>query len=137
MIEVRKRGDFLRAFLQAKYEIPDDWTVKACERRNYGTGGRRGQNEILLVTGAVYPAITRGPRKGQPNFRKPQPGTEQTLCAVLADMDAWQDDWEQSTGKCKTCIGSGQEWRGWSAEHGDRFATCHRCDGSGLARAAA
>jgi hypothetical protein len=30
----------------------------------------------VLCKGAQYPLITRGPRKGEPNFRKPIKGTE-------------------------------------------------------------
>ncbi len=36
----------------------------------------------VLVTGAVCPLVTRGPRKGQPNYRKRDPKTLKKVAVI-------------------------------------------------------
>lgn len=82
--------------------------------------------------GAVYPhLITRGPRKGLPNYRKPEPGTERTCIVDDLQYQAWLVEWEARMNKCCGCEGSGEQWRGWDATMGDKFSRCFRCGGTG------
>lgn len=136
MIEVKRPGDFLKAFIQEKYGVPDNWWIAKWERKNYAPTGGRGPNEFMLVTGAVCPEVYKsGPRKGSENWSKRDRSTEMVAAVILSDLDAFELEWEQKTGLCKTCVGSGQEWRGWNRKTGDRFEECRRCGGTGKVKA--
>jgi len=39
----------------------------------------------ILVTGAVFEPITRGPRKGRPNFRKMDKSTKRTVVVTTGE----------------------------------------------------
>ncbi|QSQ14082.1 hypothetical protein [Myxococcus landrumensis] len=87
-----------------------------------------------LVSGGVYSTLVKsGPRKGKPNYGKPDPGTERRLVISFVELDACKAQWEAETGKCSKCGGSGEEGAGWSKEGGSRYRTCTRCNGSGKA----
>ncbi len=88
------------------------------------------------VTGAVAPAITRGKRKGQPNWRKMDRSTREVLYITPDAHAAWCSLWEARTGKCHECTGDGEVCIGWSAADGSRMKVCPRCGGSGAVPAA-
>lgn len=102
----------------------------------YALEAIRGPDRELIatkITGAVAPAITRGPRKGQPNWRKLDRSTREVLYVTPAAHSAWCLLWEARTGKCRECAGDGEVCTGWSVAEGRRTKICPRCGGSGLA----
>src|SRR5689334_17120423 len=56
------------------------------------------QTIYVEITGAVAPLITRGKRKGQPNWRKFDRSTEKTIVITLTDADKWAAEWSAKTG---------------------------------------
>jgi hypothetical protein len=71
-----------------------------------------------------------GKRKGKPNWKKKIPGTEKTVFIKTADFKAFLLRWEQETGKCVNCFGTGQEWAG-SGVRGTRYRDCRKCGATG------
>lgn len=63
--------------------------------------------------------------------RRQWAGPEKTACVTVAEMDAEMLRHETETGRCAKCDGSAQEWAGWSAAGGNRFAPCRRCGATG------
>lgn len=82
------------------------------------------------LTGAVAPLITRGPRKGDHNWRKLDPATLRNFIVSIPEHRAWCLAWEQKHQKCHHCTGSGKTISRVSAE-GTEYRTCARCKGSG------
>lgn len=69
--------------LREAHNLPKGWQPVKLEC--LGTGRTH-----IMVTGAVYPKkLTRGPRKGRTDFRKPVIGTERVLVITNAEYDAW------------------------------------------------
>lgn len=86
----------------------------------------------IELTGGVFPVkVTRGKRKGLPNFRKPVPGSLATVALSNEQIDEWTGRWELETGLCADCQGSTLEWRGWSRETGTRYDPCRKCKATG------
>ena len=93
-------------------------------------GGVVGVNKL---DGAVYPPITRGERRGEPNWRKPVEWSKKTVYIAPSDHAAWLLEWERKNNRCSKCMqNKGQEWFGWSVNDGARYRQCRRCGGSGL-----
>lgn len=87
--------------------------------------------QVIKLTGAVAPLFTRGPRKGEPNFKKSDPATRREVFLPVEEHKAWVEEWEKKTGLCSHCQGKGQRPAGWSAETGSWFKSCGACGGSG------
>lgn len=61
--------DDLSAFIRSRHLLPGDWTVYSV--RLVGVNADTiGAPLPLEVTGARHAPVTRGSRKGQPNYRK-------------------------------------------------------------------
>ncbi len=122
-----------------RFNLPKDWQHCGWEKRGTTNGGRDFTH--LAIEGAVYKTTySRGPRKGQINYRKPEPGTEASISLTSEEMDAWIIQWEVETGYCHNCWGTGYAWNGWTAGIGTRYKPCRRCAATGkraLAEAAA
>lgn len=90
-----------------------------------------------LVRGGVYSTtIKTGPRKGQPNFKKPDPGTELVFVVPETEFGQLEKEFEVETGRCAGAgCESGRVPTGWSVETGPRYAQCARCAGTGNAPA--
>jgi hypothetical protein len=113
---------------------PDWFTVIAVER-GLSVAWLWVRSEVVdghfLVTGAVCPMFTRGPRKGLRNWAQRDKATERTLVITPAELRACQLRWEVASGRCHACAGTGQENMGWTKEQGTILKTCRRCTGSG------
>lgn len=134
-----------RTVLAPKAERPKapDWWLLIAQQRGVPEGWRWVSLEVLdtkvpraqahnLITGAVYSTLLKsGPRKGEPNFKKPDPGTERRLVISFAELDAFCAQWERETGTCSKCIGSGEELARYSSVDGSTYRTCSRCRGTG------
>lgn len=106
--------------------MPPEWQVMRWEAK-----GKHPNYYGVLVTGAIPGVLTRGPRKGKPNWRK------RTMEASVTIMDAvekaWIAAWERDTGHCHECFGSGLRFSSWSASEGHTYVPCKRCNATGLA----
>ena len=90
------------------------------------------QTTHFQVTGAVCDAVySKGPRKGETNWSKRDRKTEMQFVCSVAEAEAFCLEWEQETGKCHKCEGSGQTFAGWNPTDGNKYRTCQRCNGSG------
>lgn len=112
---------------------PHEWVMHEWMR----CGGHAPDWTATRVVGSVVTDfITRGPRKGKPNYRKLDRSLFLTTTVMDDDHKSWLADWETETGKCHTCEGTGKEWALWSADAGSKYRTCTRCEGDGLKREA-
>jgi hypothetical protein len=85
------------------------------------------------ITGAVVPLITRGNRKGRPNWKAKDKATIRVVYITKEQHEAWLVKWEQTTGKCSACEGSGQRVVSASVVDGTKYKPCGACKGTGLA----
>jgi len=111
------------------FNLPNDWQVVAWEKVGMD---ERGDYQHLEMKGGVYRhTIEKGKRKGEPDYKRPEPGTVATISVTPGQIEAWLDRWEMETGYCHKCDGTGFEWSGWSAQHGHRYRSCDRCKQTG------
>lgn len=69
--------------LRKAHDLPDEWQPYRLE----SLGSNRTH---VRIDGAVFPhMVTRGPRKGRTNFKKPEPGTERIIVVSNAEYDEW------------------------------------------------
>lgn len=80
---------------------------------------------------ADVPLYVKGPKAGKPNYSRCTNRQERTV--LWADATAWADAWSERTGLCKSCAGSGEEFKSWSADHGTVMVDCRECSGTGSA----
>ncbi len=93
---------------------------------------RIGDGDFLMEGGEPR-TISKGPRKGHRTWKHLAPHEKKKVVVTQAEIQQAEADYERDTGKCNVCGGSGQEWRGWSRDNGDRFRPCLRCDATGAA----
>ena len=94
------------------------------------------QTMYYQVSGRMAPLVTRGPRQGQPNWRKGEKETERTVYFTPQAQETWEQHWEQQTGQCRACVGEGAVLVRWSVEHGRETQPCQACEGTGGAQSA-
>ena len=110
------------------YGLPPDWTFSKFTMR--GTGG----GEYIEIEGGVYKTtFKRGPHKGEINYRAPEPETSQTVVLPCRLYAKWKKAWEDETGLCSSCNGSGRITASWGAS-GTTYWTCRKCKGIGMAQ---
>ena len=126
-----ERFDWHEAFCKERYATPDDWQIyrwSACGRERNAPGA------YIEVEGAVFKTIiTKGKRKGRPDYKKPEPNSTAKFAILITDLDQFQIEWSAKTGKCANCYGTGQEWNGWHHKTGNKFRDCHACKATGNA----
>jgi len=129
-----KRVDMHTIYMREHNDLPEGWRWTTMEVLDH-EGKKPRDWRYVKYTGAVYSTlISRGPRKGRDNLKKPDEGTFRVVVVDDQAFRAWLPTWEQQTGKCHVCQGSGQKWMGWSADNGHRYAKCPRCDSTGHPR---
>lgn len=116
-----------------KAGLPDGWRADIWEH----VGPPEAPYPFLRLTGAVYPPVTRGPRKGRPNWKKPEAGTERVVTILPDEHEAWAIAWEGKTGRCRACMGEGRRVWGVSVKDGTTYKSCRMCGGSGVPAAIA
>jgi len=83
-------------------------------------------SDTVAVTGGIPRLLTRGPRKGQ----KTWDGPGQTEYVTRAEQDAEFVRYENDTGRCGECFGSGEKLKSWHHIDGATYMPCPRCNGS-------
>lgn len=112
--------------------MPDSWRIASLTAHSHdGNHARISPKDVIEVRGGVFPLKTRGKNAGQPNWKKPEPGTKRSAYFTLAAHQEFLEKWEAETGKCSTCFGTTQEWAGWSVKEGTKYRPCTRCGATG------
>jgi hypothetical protein len=87
-------------------------------------------NGGIVLEGSATDVFRRGPRKGRTKWI----GERTSVVIADGDADAEQSRYEQETGKCGACIGSGQVFKLWDHKTGTEYRTCNKCKGEGAAK---
>jgi hypothetical protein len=92
----------------------------------------RGEAFYFELTGCFPPPVVKcGPNAGHPNWKRRDRSTEKVIRFSLSDHAAWICSWEQATGKCSECVGTGSVFASWSRDTGTCERPCKRCRGTG------
>jgi len=102
-----------------KHGLPANWTAYRFEMLE----DRAPFNTMRLTGGVFLTTYHSGPRKGRPNYRKPEPGTERAVIITMDDIKAEAERYRAETGRCPECYGTGMEWRGFGPE-GTYYRRC-------------
>ena len=109
------------------HNLPDEWRPCIYESLDRDLG--------FALTGAVPIGIySRGPRKGRPKW--PPKRDLQRVVITTDEVRQTQIQWENETGKCCRCGGSGDQEKSVSVKDGAvqrTYRTCIGCEGSGKA----
>jgi hypothetical protein len=122
-------GPDLYQLFAATQGVPEGWRWYSLN----AVGESRTQGGVLITGAVCTETITRGLRKGEPNWKKRDRATERELFATFSQLDAVRDQWERDTGKCASCGGDGQESAGWIRRTGTLYRPCTRCNATGKA----
>lgn len=81
------------------------------------------------LEGGVCGLVSRGPRKGRPNYAK---AIDKRMFAVTpSQAEQWELEWVQETGGCANCMAKGRTFKRWTKDGGTEWQECPRCHGSG------
>lgn len=122
--------NMLEVCAREREQLPDNWIAYRFEC--CPSGGPR----VLYyqITGAVCPLVTRGKRKGKPNYDEMDRATRRTLAIPKDEFEEWIKDWESRMGICSACEGSGKELAAAGTRNGEVYAEyrlCQKCKGEG------
>lgn len=112
--------------VREKFGLPASWWAYALQ--SVPMGAYQG---VQIEGGVFSTMIEKGPRKGRPDLKRPDPGTALTWSFSQPDWEAWKREWEEAEGLCHECEGTGIVFGRWSKEHGTTMRPCRRCDGTG------
>jgi hypothetical protein len=102
--------------------VSSDWRLLEMSCRDVPDG-------YLRMKGAIPTGVYRsGKRKGRCKF----PKQLDTHWITDADVESTKFIYEQTTGKCHECEGTGKSWCGWGVDTGHRYKDCPRCNASGV-----
>lgn len=125
-----RRVNLYEEHAREKAGMPPEWQLFRWEC--FPKTADPGEFLYVEVTGAVaLQKFTKGRRKGQPNWGKSS--SRKLVVLPCADHEQWCAAWEQSTGKCQECVGTGEVFAGWSVDSGVRFRPCRKCTATGKA----
>lgn len=120
-------------FLIERMGLPPEWQAYQWEAL-----GEPGNATGVRLSGGVFRhTIQRGPRKGRTDYGKPEPFSEVTATVSLVEYETWQRKWQNETGLCFECEGTGVVFAGWDHKKGTRHRGCGACGASGNAPAVA
>lgn len=89
------------------------------------------ETKLIRVKGAIAPPITKGKRKGMPNWRELDKATEREAYFTPAEHDDWCLQWERKTGNCSKCLGKGEVFASWNVTDGVKTKPCAACSSTG------
>ena len=105
--------------------MPEGWTWRVLD------GYKKPPGYTEVKGAAPIGKYTRGPRKGEPKWPKAE--VYDILWIKDSEFDETKRLWEEETGKCSTCYGTGQEHVGWSKAEGSKHKPCEKCNATGKA----
>lgn len=111
-----------------KSGMPPEWCAYAWE-----CFPKEPNQKVLYyqIKGMVAPIKTKGPRKGDHNWKAGDKSTERVVILPVEEHEQWIRKWESSTGKCSNCIGDGKVIVKWSSITGIHYGECTICKGTG------
>jgi hypothetical protein len=110
------------------HNLPDEW-----QPRIYGCldRGLTAEHSGFYLRGAVpIGTYSRGPRKGRPKW--PPLGQLQRVVITADEVKQARIQWENETGLCSHCGGSGQQVKSVGID-GTTYRECGACGGTGKA----
>ncbi|MBM5818300.1 MAG: hypothetical protein FJ083_17555 [Cyanobacteria bacterium K_Offshore_surface_m2_239] len=115
--------DILAITARKVHSLSDDWfpVVYGCLERGLG---------FYLIGAVPIGKYSRGPRKGQKKF--PPKKHHQRVVITTDEKRQAQIEWENTTGLCSCCGGSGKQVKSISI-YGTTYSDCVACDGTGKA----
>lgn len=114
--------DAILTVARVKLGTGDDWRWCESEMTNHGD---------FILKGACFPLH---PKTGRPNYRAVKVRDLQTVVVTKSEIVAACHEYEQRTGTCSKCDGSGQVMHSYTTVHGANMVTCSRCSGTGKAK---
>jgi len=85
---MRDHFDAMAEVLRESHDLPLGWKLVSMG----WIGGKKPEHWTHMeMKGAVYPLVTRGKRKGYPNYRKPDPATNRTIILSAAEFRTASD----------------------------------------------
>lgn len=112
------------------YTLQDAFDVASRKVSVPGWQGYRWQSVVggCVVRGQVpNGAYTKGKRKGSPRFTQHKDAARCDVYVSDADLLAAAARFEEETGLCWDCKGTGQIFSGWSQSSGVRYRPCRKC----------
>ena len=117
-----KAPDFFALAARQTHSLPDEWMPCIYESIDGG---------FLLHGSVPIGTYSRGPRKGRPKW--PPTCEMKRVIVTRAQVEGAKSAYEQETGKCHRCGGSGQTVKSVGINQATTYRTCAMCNGSGLA----
>lgn len=121
-------GTLLEEHAREKVGMPPEWKAFRYECFPHGA---QVPTQYIEIKGAIAPLKTRGPHTGRPNWRQLDVTTLRTVIILNTEHDRWVLQWEEVTGKCSECTGTGQRISRVSIADGTEYVPCAKCKGSG------
>lgn len=116
--------DFYNLAARHRHGLPPTWQWRQIESLDGG---------FIQLSGSIpIGNYQSGPRKGRPKF--PAKSIYQRVIITRDDVADARRRWEDETGLCSWCGGTGQEIAGTSAATGTKYRTCRACGGTGKAK---
>lgn len=75
--------DTMSAYARERYGLHEDWTW--CKFNRGMANDSELPEGVVRVTGAAYPVMERGKRKGRPNYKQPLEGRRNPPASELRD----------------------------------------------------
>jgi hypothetical protein len=127
------RADMLELHARELAQMPETWAAFRFECFPH-VPDKRG-NLYYEIEGAVAPMKTKGIGAGQPNWKQMDKSTRKTVTILVSEQEAWEIRWEQTTGRCRKCMGTAQVFARWAKGEGATYKPCEACIGTGRAQA--
>lgn len=118
--------DLYAEHAKEKAGLPANWRLYKWEC--FPKGG--DETIYIAVTGAVCEHFKTGEHKNERNWKLRDKTTERTVNLVKLDHERWKLEWEQRTGKCERCTGTGEVLESWNHITGTKTRTCPKCKGA-------
>jgi hypothetical protein len=116
--------DFHNLAAHHRHNLPAIWQWRQIESLDGG---------FIQLSGSIpIGTYQSGPRKGRPKF--PTQSNYQRVIITRDDVADARARWEDETGLCSWCDGTGQETAGTSVTAGTKYQTCRACGGTGKAQ---
>jgi hypothetical protein len=105
--------------------MPPEWVVYAW---------REIDNNTTELRGKIAPFKTIGKNKGLYNWEAADMATDRTVYITTPDHATFRAAWEDKTGHCAECVGTGEVFQSWKKDKGATYKKCSVCDGTGAAK---
>jgi hypothetical protein len=117
------RLEIIEARIRRENLLPDDFVFWHWECLPHGE-----PTIYIKIAGGRCPLVTRGKRKGKPNYRKAT--DKRNFFVGVERIEVWEMEYEAETGNCRSCLGSGNVVAEIDCVAGTAsYRKCSRCIG--------